>query len=78
MQKEVYEYDDKTKDLMESIKKRGSQALSGVYGAGTYALWTGEKYLKMTRAIRRWSNNIEDMMQEQALRDAKLKNQDLE
>ena len=78
MQKEVYEYDDKTKDLMDSIKKRGFQALSGVYGAGTYALWTGEKYRKLSRDVRRWTDIIEDRMQEQALRDAKLKEGDLE
>lgn len=76
MDKEVYEYDDKTKDLMDLIKKRGSQARSGVYGAGNLAIWNGERFRKTTRAITYWSRSIEERMQEQALRDAKLKEGD--
>ncbi|GAB7322898.1 hypothetical protein MBLNU13_g05445t1 [Cladosporium sp. NU13] len=77
MDKEVYEYDDKTKDLMDLIKKRGSQARSGVYGAGNLAIWNGERFRKTTRAITYWSRSIEERMQDQALRDAKLKEGDV-
>jgi hypothetical protein len=77
MDKEVYEFDDKTKDLIDAIKKRGSLARRGVYGAGAGALWRGERFTKATRAATFWADNIEKRMQEQALREAKFKGEDV-
>lgn len=77
MDKEVYEFDDKTKDLIDVIRKRGSLARRGVYGAGAGALWRGERFTKATRAATFWADNIEKRMQEQALREAKLKGEDI-
>ena len=78
MDKEVYEFDDKTKDLMDSIRKRGSLARKGVHGTGLAALWSGERYGKATRAATFWARSIESRMQEQALREARAKEEDVE
>lgn len=77
MDKEVYDYDDKTRDLMDAIKKRGSMARKNVYGAGLNALWRGEGFQKATRAVSFWAHTIEERMQEQALREAKLNEEDV-
>jgi len=68
MDKEVYEFDDKTKDLLEAIKKRGHQYRHGSNGDGLRALAGGERYRKVLRSTMFWSHNIENRMQEQALR----------
>jgi hypothetical protein len=76
MDKEVYEFDDKTKDLMDSIRKRSDQARRGYNGVGLSALWGGERFGKAMRSATYWAHNIERRMQEQALREAKLKGED--
>jgi hypothetical protein len=78
MDKEVYEFDDKTRDLVTMIQKRGSLARSGTYGAGLGALWSGERFRKATRATAFWGHTIEARMQEQALREARAREEEVE
>jgi hypothetical protein len=78
MDKEVYEFDDKTRDLVTMIQKRGSLARAGTYGAGLGALWSGERFRKATRATAFWGHTIEARMQEQALREARANEEGVE
>jgi hypothetical protein len=77
MDKEVYEFDDKTKDLLVSVRDRGYLIRGGGNGDGLRALAGGERYRKAMRQAMFWSHNIEARMQEQALREAKLKDEDV-
>lgn len=77
MDKEVYEFDDKTKDLLEAMKKRGYLIRGGANGEGLRALAGGERYQKAMRSAMFWSYKIENRLQEQALREAKLKEEDV-
>lgn len=76
MDKEVYEFDDKSKDLVDSIKKRSHLARNGIYGAGMGALWGGERFRKATRAATFWGHTVETRMQEKALREARAKEEE--
>lgn len=76
MEKEVYEFDDRTKDLVDTIQKRGKAARAGIYGAGMTALWAGERFRKATRATAYWGHRIEARMQEKALKEARDKEEE--
>jgi hypothetical protein len=73
MDKEVYEFDDKTRDLVETILKRGRLARKETFGLGMSALWGGERFRKGGRAAKYWAHKIEERMQEQALKEARAK-----
>jgi hypothetical protein len=77
MDKEVYEFNDKTHDLVNWIYKRSFPARQGTYGAGVAALWNGERYRKAVASATRWHNSIAERMQEQALREARAKEEEV-
>jgi len=77
MDKEVYEFDDKTRDLVSSIRKRGGTARKNLHGAGVEALWGGERFKKATRAATFWGSRIDERMQEKALKEARAKEEDV-
>jgi hypothetical protein len=77
MDKEVYEFDDKTRDLVESIRKRGALARRMIFGGGMSALWGGERFRKASRAATYWAHKIDGRMQEQALKEARAKEDDV-
>lgn len=76
MEKEVYDFDDKTQDVMNLILQRAKPARTGLYGAGVAALWNGERSRKTTRSINMWSRTISARMQEKALREARAKEEE--
>jgi hypothetical protein len=76
MEKEVYEFDDKSKDLVDSILKRSRVAREETYGPGMRALWSGERFRKANRSILFWGKTIETRMQEKALREARAKEEE--
>jgi hypothetical protein len=76
MDVEVYDFDDKTRDLVSTIAKRGSLARKGIFGPGIGALWNGERFRKATKATAYWGHTIETRMQEKALREARAKEGD--
>lgn len=71
MDKEVYEFDDKSKDFVDSIGQRSDKARTGTYGPGVRALWRGERFRRGAKAISFWSTAIEKRLQEKALREAR-------
>jgi len=73
MDKEVYDFNDKTHDLVNWIYKRSFPARNGTYGAGVAAVWNGERYRKAFKATLHWKNLIAERMQEKALREARAK-----
>lgn len=73
MDKEVFEFNDKTHDLVSWITKRSFPARNGTYGVGVAALWNGERYRKAVNATARWNKIIAERMQEKALRQARSK-----
>jgi hypothetical protein len=76
MDKEVYDFNDKTHDLVNWIYKRSGPARQGIYGAGVAALWNGERYRKAINAATRWNKLIAERMQEKALREARAKEEE--
>lgn len=76
MEKEVYDFDDKTQDVMNLILQRAKPARTGLYGAGVAALWNGERSRKTTRSINMWSRTISARMQEKALKEARAKEEE--
>jgi len=73
MDKEVFEFNDKTHDLVNWITKRSFPARNGTYGVGVAALWNGERYRKAVNTTARWNKIIAERMQEKALRQARSK-----
>lgn len=71
MDKEVYEFDEKSKDFVDSIGQRSDKARTGTYGPGVRALWRGERFRRGAKAISFWSTAIEKRLQEKALREAR-------
>ena len=76
MDKEVYEFSDKTHDVVNWIYKRSFPARAGTYGPGIAALWNGERYRKAIGATMRWNRLITERMQEKALREARAKEEE--
>jgi hypothetical protein len=76
MDKEVYDFNDKTHDLVNWIYKRSYPARQGTYGAGVAALWNGERYRKAINSAMRWNKLIAERMQEKALREARAKEEE--
>ena len=76
MDKEVYDFDDKTHDIVGWIPKRAAPARKGVYGVGVEALWNGERFRKALGAAGRWNGVIAERMQEKALREARARDEE--
>jgi hypothetical protein len=76
MDKEVYDFNDKTHDLVNWIYKRSFPAREGTYGVGVAALWNGERFRKAINATTRWNKLISERMQEKALREARAKEEE--
>ena len=76
MDKEVYEFSDKTHDVVNWIYKRSFPARQNIYGPGVAALWNGERYRKAIGATARWNRLITERMQEKALREARAKEEE--
>jgi hypothetical protein len=76
MDKEVYDFNDRTHDLVNWIYKRSFPAREGTYGVGVAALWNGERFRKAINATTRWNKLISERMQEKALREARAKEEE--
>ena len=76
MDKEVYEFSDKTHDVVNWIYKRSFPARQNIYGPGVAALWNGERYRKAIGATMKWNRLITERMQEKALREARAKEEE--
>jgi hypothetical protein len=76
MDKEVFDFSDKTHDVVNWIHKRAFPAREGTYGVGVAALWNGERFRKSVRAASGWKRIISERMQEKALREARAKEEE--
>lgn len=76
MDKEVYDFDDRTQDTMAAILKRAKPARTGIYGPGVAALWNGQRSRKTTKVLSSWNSMISSRMQEKALREARAKEEE--
>lgn len=70
MDKNVYEFDGGTKDLIATILRDGHKALKNNYGPGLQALWSTDRKTRGLEKIRRWEGIVEERLKAAALRDA--------
>ena len=73
MDKEVFDFDDKTHDSLVKILRRQTAARKGTYGIGLEALWNGERTRKAVGGLGRWRGVVAERMQEKALREARAR-----
>lgn len=71
MDKNVYEFDAGTKDLINTILKDGHRARVNAYGPGMQALWSTDRKTRGLEKLRRWDGIVEERLKAAALRAAR-------
>lgn len=70
MDKEVYEYNSGTKDLIRSIFQHTSAAVKGQLGPGLQAFWSTDRKTRALEKLRRWEDKVEERIYAAAVRRA--------
>jgi len=73
MEHEVYEFDDKTYDVLRQVLGRANFVKQGRAGEGATALWGSERIKSNIGKIYLWSKKIRERLQEKALEEARAK-----
>ena len=75
MDREVYDFNEKTYFLLEGILKQADKAASGARGPGTKAVWTTHRMQQAVKQLEDWIEVIEGRLQAKALEEAREKEQ---
>ncbi|KAF2174106.1 hypothetical protein M409DRAFT_16379 [Zasmidium cellare ATCC 36951] len=70
MDKNVYEFDSGTKDLISTILRDGRKSLNNGFGPGMQALWSTDRKTRGLEKISRWEGVVEERLKAAALRAA--------
>lgn len=70
MDKEVYEYNAGTKELIRSIFQHTSAAIKGQLGPGLQAFWSTDRKTRALEKLRRWEDKVEERIRAAAVRRA--------
>lgn len=71
MDKEVFDFSEKTHMLLSVICSRDRSVRRGMYGPGCSALWSGERFRNATGRAFVWKRRVDNRLQEQALKSAR-------
>ncbi|KAK4498440.1 hypothetical protein PRZ48_011098 [Zasmidium cellare] len=70
MDKNVYEFDSGTRDLIATVLRDGRKSLNNSYGPGMKALWSTDRKTRGLEKIRHWEGVVEERLKAAALRAA--------
>lgn len=73
MEHEVYEFDNRTYDILRQVLGRANFVKQGRAGEGTAALWGSERMKNNVGKVYLWSKKVRERLQEKALEEARAK-----
>lgn len=71
MDRQVYDFDSGTHDVLMSVLHRAAQAREYDDGESLKAVWSSERMSNALRKIYNWSRKVEEHVQERALQEAR-------